>query len=143
MYALPDELCRPTMQTSRSPCFSLFTAYHVSPCTIIYLQVPSFVSVPLRLVLHYSAPTTNTLQSEEWCTTNNKPSSFLLEARLAPDMHPLPFQVRVATNMARNVLLGPDWTFVTSGLKPDDENDFAGLQARIQRAIDAVQEGHG
>ena len=54
-------------------------------------------------------------------------------------MHPLPFQVRSATNHARNVLLGPDWAFITSGPKPDDENDFAGLKARIERAVEALE----
>jgi len=55
-------------------------------------------------------------------------------------MMPLPYQVRVCTSMATNALLGPDWSYEGSGSKPEDENDFAGLQIRIQRTIKALEE---
>ncbi|EKG20598.1 protein of unknown function DUF1993 [Macrophomina phaseolina MS6] len=55
-------------------------------------------------------------------------------------MNPLPFQVRVCTNFARNGTLIPGkWSFVTSGPKADDEHTFEGLQARIQRTIGFLQ----
>jgi len=41
--------------------------------------------------------------------------------------------------MARNALLGPSWSFVTSVPKPEDEHDFKGLQARIGRTLDLLE----
>jgi hypothetical protein len=54
-------------------------------------------------------------------------------------MNALPFQIRVATNNARNVLLGPSWEFQISGARTDDDTDFAGMQARIENALKAVE----
>jgi len=54
-------------------------------------------------------------------------------------MNALPFQIRVATNSAHNVLLGPSWEFQISGARADDDTDFAGMQARIERALKAVE----
>jgi len=42
--------------------------------------------------------------------------------------------------MATNALLGPHWSYEGSGAKPEDENDFAGLQTRIQRTIKALED---
>jgi len=55
-------------------------------------------------------------------------------------MNALPFQIRVATNNAHNVLLGPNWSFMTSGSRADDDTDFAGMQARIERALKVVED---
>lgn len=85
-------------------------------------------------------------KAEQWCDDNKHPHATLLEARLAPDMHPLPFQVRNATNYARNGVLLNDgsWTFTNGYPRSGDENDFAGLQARIKRTVEwleGVKEG--
>lgn len=60
----------------------------------------------------------------------------LVQARLAPDMLPLSFQVQSATDRAKFFLSrvtgrdAPAW--------PDDEKDFDGLRARIQKAKEYV-----
>jgi hypothetical protein len=57
----------------------------------------------------------------------------LLQARLAPDMRPLLSQVQMSTDTAKNGaarLAGVD-----APVFVDDETDFAGLYARIDRAI--------
>ena len=59
--------------------------------------------------------------------------AVLLQARLAPDMRPLLGQVQMATDTAKNGaarLAGID-----APVFPDDEADFAGLYARLDRAI--------
>lgn len=77
-------------------------------------------------------------KAQQWCEDNNKPHAELLEARLAPDMYPLPYQVRNCTNQARNgtLLNNGTWSWTVSLAKPDDENTFEGLQARIQRTVE-------
>ena len=37
--------------------------------------------------------------------------------------------------MSRNGTMTADWAFVTSGARPEDENTFEGLHARIDRAV--------
>lgn len=57
----------------------------------------------------------------------------LLQARLAPDMRPLLSQVQMASDTAKNGaarLAGVEAPVFT-----DDETDFAGLYARLDRAI--------
>jgi hypothetical protein len=109
-------------------------------CHLFHAQSPLLLLLFQQLATDQDIPSTNPLQSEEWCITNNKPASHLLEARLAPDMKPLTFQVHTAANMAHNALLGPDWTFHEDWPKEADQNTFAALQAKIQDAITAVQE---
>lgn len=58
----------------------------------------------------------------------------LVAARLAPDMHPLSFQVQSATDRTKFFLAritgrtAPSW--------PDDEKTFDELRARIRKALD-------
>lgn len=60
----------------------------------------------------------------------------LVSSRLAPDMHPLSFQVQSATDRTKFVLArltgreAPSW--------PDTEKTFAELRGRIQTALDYV-----
>jgi hypothetical protein len=64
--------------------------------------------------------------------------AVLLQARLAPDMRPLLNQVQMATDTAKNGaarLAG-----VEAPVFVDDESDFAGLYARIDRAIAYLRE---
>jgi uncharacterized protein len=59
-----------------------------------------------------------------------------LQARLAPDMLPLTAQIQIATDTAKGAMARlagvemPRW--------PDDEQSFAELRARIDKAIDYV-----
>ena len=64
----------------------------------------------------------------------DKPLSSLLEARLAPDMHPFPFQIQSASDAAKGCaarLAGID-----APSMPDTETTFPELQARLQKTID-------
>lgn len=80
-------------------------------------------------------------KAQQWCEDNGKPHSELLEARLAPDMFPLPYQVRNCTNQARNGTLLNDgtWVWTASSARPDDEQTFEDLQARITRTVDWLE----
>jgi len=75
-------------------------------------------------------------QAEEWCTKNDKPHSEIIEARLHPTMPTLSYQVLVCTTMSRNSLLGPDWRYLTSNAKLDE--DFVNMQERITSTIEAL-----
>ncbi|MGN6512416.1 MAG: DUF1993 domain-containing protein [Lysobacteraceae bacterium] len=61
----------------------------------------------------------------------------LLQARLFPDMLPLLRQVQIATDMCKNGAAR------LAGVEPvpfpDDESDFAGLYARLDRAIEVLK----
>jgi uncharacterized protein len=65
------------------------------------------------------------------------PHSELLEGRLAPDMHPLPYQVQRASDAAKFTVLR------ISGREnvpmEDDEMSFADLQARIAKTVDLLK----
>ena len=63
----------------------------------------------------------------------NIPISGLLEARLAPDMHPFPRQIQIASDAAKGAaarLAG-----VEAPAMPDTEATFPELQARIAKTI--------
>ena len=65
------------------------------------------------------------------------PLSTLLEVRLAPDMHPLPRQIQIASDAAKGGaarLAGID----PPGF-PDTETTFPELQARIAKTIDFLK----
>lgn len=63
--------------------------------------------------------------------------SAFMQARLAPDMFPLPQQVQIATDMARGGAAR------LAGSEPpkyeDDESSFADLIARVERTLAYVQ----
>ncbi|HTT83008.1 MAG TPA: DUF1993 domain-containing protein [Rhizomicrobium sp.] len=65
------------------------------------------------------------------------PLSELLEARLAPDMHPFPRQIQIASDIAK---LG---TARLAGIDPpsypDTESTFPELQERIRKTIDFIR----
>jgi hypothetical protein len=65
-----------------------------------------------------------------------KTETALMEAKLAEDMRPLPAQIQMASDTAKNTigrLLG-----VTPPSMPDTEASFAELKARCQKTIDFV-----
>ena len=65
-----------------------------------------------------------------------KTEAFLMEAKLAEDMRPLPAQIQMASDTAKNAigrLLGIDPPSM-----PDTEASFAELKARCQKTIDFV-----
>jgi hypothetical protein len=62
-----------------------------------------------------------------------KDASALMEARLAPDMRPLPAQYQMASDSAKNALARLTGTEAPS--MPDTENSFAELRERCDRTI--------
>ena len=61
----------------------------------------------------------------------------LLEARLAPDMRPLPAQYQMASDSAKNALAR--LTGTTAPSMPDTEASFAELKDRCDRTIDYLK----
>ncbi|MFT3897161.1 MAG: DUF1993 domain-containing protein [Thermomonas sp.] len=93
-------------------------------------SVPVFVRAlgNLRAVLQ---------KGEAFATGKNIEPSVLLDSRLIADMFPLTKQVQIATDMAvrgSSRLAGAEPPSF-----PDTETDFAGLYARIDRALEVVR----
>jgi hypothetical protein len=66
-----------------------------------------------------------------------KDESALMEARLAPDMKPLPAQFQMASDSAKNALARLTGTDAPS--MPDTEASFAELKDRCNRTIDYLK----
>jgi hypothetical protein len=66
-----------------------------------------------------------------------KDESALIEARLAPDMRPLPAQYQMASDSAKNALARLTGTQAPS--MPDTEQSFAELKGRCDRTIDYLK----
>jgi hypothetical protein len=62
-----------------------------------------------------------------------KPEAALLEARLAPDMRPLPAQYQMASDSAKNALARLTGSEAPS--MPDTEQSFADLRERCDKTI--------
>ena len=76
-------------------------------------------------------------KGEAWADEHGVPHSALLEGRLAPDMHPLPYQIQRVSDTAKGALVR------IGGLEnvamADDEASFADLQARIAKTLAFVR----
>lgn len=76
-------------------------------------------------------------KAEQYAETNNIEAATLVQARLFPNMLPLVFQIRIATDTAKGAaarLSGnavPKWA--------DDEETFEDVHARIRKAIDFLK----
>ncbi|HEX3423112.1 MAG TPA: DUF1993 domain-containing protein [Sphingomicrobium sp.] len=66
-----------------------------------------------------------------------KSEAALMEARLAPDMRPLPAQYQMASDSAKNALARLTGTEAPS--MPDTEKNFSELAARCDRTIDYLR----
>jgi hypothetical protein len=66
-----------------------------------------------------------------------KDEAALMEARLAPDMRPLPAQYQMASDSAKNALARLTGTEARS--MPDTEQSFAELKDRCDRTIDYLK----
>ena len=92
--------------------------------------VPSFV----RMFGNLSAILA---KAEAYCMERKIDPSVLLNARLAPDMHPLTRQVQIASDLAKGCVAR------LAGIEPpsfaDNESSFAELQARIGKTLDFVK----
>ena len=65
------------------------------------------------------------------------PLSELLEARLAPDMHPFPRQIQIASDVAK--MAAARLTGTEPPSFPDTETTFPELQARVRKTIDYIK----
>jgi hypothetical protein len=65
------------------------------------------------------------------------PLGVLLEARLAPDMHPLTSQIQLASDAAKGPAARLSQT--TAPSMPDTETTFPELHARIARTVDYLK----
>jgi hypothetical protein len=65
------------------------------------------------------------------------PLSDLIEARLAPDMHPLPRQIQIASDVAK--LAAARFAGMEPPSFPDTETTFPELQERIRKTIDYLR----
>lgn len=63
----------------------------------------------------------------------DKPLSSLLEARLAPDMHPFPFQIQSASDAAKGC--AARLARIEAPSMPDTETTFPELQQRVAKTI--------
>ncbi|KIX96283.1 uncharacterized protein Z520_08061 [Fonsecaea multimorphosa CBS 102226] len=73
-------------------------------------------------------------KGESYADAKGIPHSELIEARIAPDMHPLPFQVQTCSNAAK--FLAVRVAGVENVPWDDNEKTFDELQARITKTLD-------
>ncbi len=66
-----------------------------------------------------------------------KSEAALMEARLAPDMRPLPAQIQMASDTAKNTMAR--LAGIEAPSMPDTEASFAELKARCQKTIAFVE----
>jgi uncharacterized protein len=66
-----------------------------------------------------------------------KDADALLAARLAPDMHPFPRQIQIASDAAKGC--GARLAEMEAPSMPDTETTFPELKARIQKTIDFLK----
>ncbi|PNP52599.1 hypothetical protein FNYG_15823 [Fusarium nygamai] len=76
-------------------------------------------------------------KGESHLDAKDLPHSTLLEARIAPDMHALPYQVQVASNLAKFIAVRI--ADIPNEVWEDEEKTFAELQARIAKTIAFLQ----
>lgn len=69
-----------------------------------------------------------------WCAETGAAEGDLLDARLAPDMHPLTRQFQMASDAAKGA--GGRLSDGDVPSMPDTETGFAELRGRLQRTID-------
>jgi hypothetical protein len=103
------------------------TIEETMPVSLYGASVPVFVRMLKQLSHLLEAGETNAAQRKI------KPE-VLVNARLAPDMHPLSFQIQSATD--RTKFFVARVTGQTPPSWPDEEKTFAELQARITKALD-------
>ena len=76
-------------------------------------------------------------KAEEHCKEKGIAEKEFMEARLAPDMNPLPFQIQTASNTAKNTIV----RLINAEPHPMDDNEasFAELQQRIEKTLQILQ----
>jgi len=93
-------------------------------------------SVPVFVTMLTSLSNVLT-KAEEHAKAKKIDESVFMNARLAPDMLPLPRQIQIASDAAKGFTSRVGGVPVPS--YEDNENSFAELQARIKKTIDFIQ----
>jgi hypothetical protein len=93
-------------------------------------------SVPL-FVRQLTVLSTLLTKGEAFAQEQGLPATDLIEARLAPDMHPLARQVQIASDAAKGACARLAEIDVPG--YADTETDFAELQARIAKTIAFIE----
>jgi len=95
------------------------------------------ISIPMY-IKHLNSLADILTKAEEYAKNKNIPEADIMNAKLAPDMRPLVFQVQVATNTAKAVLTR------VAGYEAvpmeDNESSFAELQSRITATVKLLKE---
>ena len=73
---------------------------------------------------------------EQW-KSENKDLNELIEARLAPDMHPFPRQIQITSDVAK--MGAAKLAGVEPPSFPDEEKTFPELQQRIAKTLDYIR----
>lgn len=73
-------------------------------------------------------------KAEAYAAERKFDADVFVGERLAPDMHPLKFQISSVTDHAK--FIAARLSGKTPPVWPDDEKSFADLKARVQKAID-------
>ena len=94
------------------------------------ITIPVFIS-SLEQTSHFLA------KAKSWAEENGFPLSKFVEGRLAPDMHPLPFQIQEMTNIARDLAVDIGKTELVPFAR--DEKTFEELQATVTKTIAILQ----
>ncbi|KAK4987511.1 hypothetical protein LTR66_007577 [Elasticomyces elasticus] len=76
-------------------------------------------------------------KAEKYADEKGMPHSKLLEARLAPDMAALPFQIQTCSNTSKGAAVRVGGVEPTS--MDDNESTFEELQTRIRKTIEILQ----
>jgi len=76
------------------------------------------ISVPV-FIKHLNSLADILTKAEDYAKTKNIPEADILNAKLAPDMRPLTFQVQVASNTAKGVLTRVTGYEAVSSRKPE------------------------
>ncbi|KAF4549456.1 Hypothetical protein D9617_21g096770 [Elsinoe fawcettii] len=81
--------------------------------------------------------TAHTLEkAKEWCKQNELLPSFIIDARLTPDMRPLSFQIRAIVLLMRSGTLPSPFFWISSDTQPlEDEQSFEGLISAVDAEI--------
>ena len=98
--------------------------------SIYDVTIPVFISA-LKQTSHFLE------KAESYGKEKEIPESVFIQARLAPDMKPLTFQIQEMTNIARELPIDIGGTELTPFER--NENSFEDLQATIAKTIEILQ----
>jgi uncharacterized protein len=120
----------------------LITTFVVLPTISLSLEkivaMPSLyeISVP-PMIRGFDTLTHILKKAEEYAKEKGIPLSDFIEGRIAPDMLPLPKQIQIASNTAKNVLVRVGGTEAVP--MEDNETTFEELYERIAKTVELLK----